>query len=78
MKIIPPHSLQSESIDRQTGAGVKVHRRIEITTEREIVSVLVRGRPSNIAAKPIIERVEQEPALQESPPAAEKPGRNQT
>jgi hypothetical protein len=78
MKIIPPRSLKTESIDMQPDERAMVHRRIEITTDREIVSVLVRGRRSEVAALPIIERVEQETALQESPPAAEKPGRNRT
>lgn len=73
MNIIPLHSLQAESIDKKPAAGKQIHRRIEITTEREIISVLVRGRPPESAATPAIVRVEQEPALQELPPAAEKP-----
>ena len=44
MKILPRQSPVAESIDGHTAAGTQVVRRIEITQEREIVSVLVHGR----------------------------------
>ncbi|MGA2046450.1 MAG: hypothetical protein ABSG96_02105 [Terracidiphilus sp.] len=44
MKIIPPNSGPVESIGGQTVTGMRLNRRIEITVEREIVSVLVKGR----------------------------------
>jgi hypothetical protein len=45
MKIIPSNSGSADSIGGQTATGMQVHRRIEITVEREIVSVLVKSRP---------------------------------
>jgi len=50
MKLIPPKLGPTESNSGKTDAGRQVHRRIEITVEREIVSVLVKGRPESGAA----------------------------
>ena len=77
MKILPRQSPVAESIDGHTAAGTQVVRRIEITQEREIVSVLVHGRAGATAGRSAGETAWPELVLPAWPPAAvEKPDRN--
>ena len=68
-----------ESIGGQTVGGTQVHRRIEITQEREIVSILVRGRGGAIAGQQAGESAGPKPAFPElPPPGTQEPDRNRS
>ena len=54
MKILRRKSPMAESIDGQTVEGVQVHRRIQITLEREVVSVLVRSPVKPVEGNPVL------------------------
>jgi hypothetical protein len=68
MKIIPPNLPAPKSIGGQTVGRTLVHRRIEITQEREIFSVLVRGRGGAIAGRQAGESAGPKPSFPELPP----------
>jgi hypothetical protein len=77
MKILRRQSPVTESIDGHTAGGTQVYRRIEIMQEREIVSVLVHGRPGATVGKSAEETAWPELVLPEWPPGeVEKPDRN--
>ena len=67
MKILSRKSRAAEESCRKEGPGSRVHRRIEITVEREIVSVLVRGRQEVVPGEPALERSGPEPVLGDLP-----------
>jgi hypothetical protein len=65
MKMLSRKSPSAAETCRKEGQGRRVHRRIEITVEREIVSVLVRNSQPAGPAEPVGERQSAEPFLLE-------------
>lgn len=65
MKILSRKSSAAKETSLQESSGRRVHRRIEITVEREIVSVLVRGRQAAGSGEQALEQKGQEPALED-------------
>ena len=63
MKILSRKSSAAEQTCRKEGQSRQVHRRIEITVEREIVTVLVRGRKGSGPGQAALERQGPEPVL---------------
>jgi len=45
MRILPRRAPTAEVSGREIHAKTIVHRRVEVTVERESVSILVRGQP---------------------------------
>jgi hypothetical protein len=76
MKILRRKAPEAEGIDGYAASGVQVIRRIQITQERETISVLVRGRAPSAEGKPAVESARQRPDLAELSPAAEEPDRD--
>jgi hypothetical protein len=56
MRIVSRKSSAAEETSRNERPGRRVHRRIEITVEREIVSVLVRGRQEAGPGEPALDK----------------------
>ena len=61
MKILSRKSSTAKEASQADGPARQVHRRIEITVEREIVSVLVRGRQGAGSEGQVLEQDGQEP-----------------
>jgi hypothetical protein len=76
MKILRRKSPEAEGIDGYAASGVQVIRRIQITQERETISVLVRGRAPSAEGKQAVEIAGQEPDLAELSPSVEEPDRD--
>ena len=68
MKILRRKAPEAEGIDGYAASGVQVIRRIQITQEREIFSVLVRGRGAAIAGRQAGESAGPKPSFPELPP----------
>lgn len=58
MEILSRKSSAAEETSRKEGRGRRVHRRIEITVEREIVTVLVRDGQAVGSGEPALDRQE--------------------
>ncbi len=58
MEILSRKLAATKETSRKGGPGRRVHRRIEITVEREIVSVLVRDGQAAATGEPAQERQE--------------------
>lgn len=67
MKILSRKSSPAEKTCRKEGQGHQEHRRIEITVEREIVSVLVRGRQGSGPGQAALEKQGPEPIPSDLP-----------
>jgi hypothetical protein len=63
MKMLSRKSPSAAETYRKSGQGRRVHRRIEITVEREIVSVLVRSPQPGGPVEPELPRRAPEPSF---------------
>ena len=70
MNILRRRVPAAEAADKNGPAEVAVNQRIEVTVERETVTVLVRGQPKEDDQKPASDKGELEPQHLGLPPPA--------